>query len=211
MKFLLKNHLFENQNSIFKLIVILVGIVIASFANFSSLSIISLFTIIYFIFSPKIYLYWLKTIIKILPFFTSYLFFGIIFKISFIVQCMITIRIIFILLFSIYLISTTSIESFLTDASFLMKHKFGIDIILFIVATIYFIPVFINNSKKNSSTKNVIQILSTIISCSFLEIKNVEKESLNMINKKYKKIEFWNLANLYLMTLFTLYILVISL
>lgn len=201
------NSFFSKQSTFLKLLFILFGITISTLVNFKLFLIIFSLTLLYLIITPKIYLIWLKTLLKLIPFFISYFIFSIIFRIPFDLQCIVVIRIIFILLLSVYLVSTSSIEAFLIDSTNLSRSKFLNDLRFFLVATVYFIPVFINHFKiaSNNNTK-IIDIFNASLNHSIKEIKTIEIRTFEKIkNAEIKQHTFEIFPNFYLIFIFLIY------
>ena len=201
------NSFFSKQSTFLKLLFILFGITISTLVNFKLFLIIFSLTLLYLIITPKIYLIWLKTLLKLIPFFISYFFFGIIFRIPFDLQGIVVTRIIFILLLSVYLVSTSSIETFLIDSTKLSRSKLLNDLRFFLVATIYFIPVFIDKFKIASFKKtNIIDIISASLNQSIKEIKSIEIRTMEKIkNAEIKQHTFEIFPNFYLIFIFLIY------
>lgn len=155
---------------------------------------------------PGIYIVFFKTLLKLLPFFISFFIFGIIFKISFDEHCIVAARIIYILLLSVYIVHTSSIEVFLADSSQLPKNTFIENIKFFIVATIQFIPVFVKQYKTASQrSRKIFNIINESVSLSIDEIKSVEMETIKKISMvKERKDSLF--ANLYLIILLLIYL-----
>ena len=152
---------FQKQNSFLKLLLILFGLIISVLISFPRFLIMFGITFFYLIISPNIYLDWFKIFLKMIPFFVSYFIFGMIFNVSFITQSFISIRIMFLLLLSVYLISTTSMEGFLSNSTRISKNRIFSNITFFIVATVYFIPILSDQYKiAAQKSRNVLQILS---------------------------------------------------
>ena len=132
----LNKSFFEQQNTFLKTFIIFIGIVISTSVDFYTLLIIFTFTLLYVIIFPHIYFRWLKTILILLPFYISFFIFGIIFNIPFNLHSYLAIKITYILLLSVYLVSTTSIEAFLTDSVTLSKNTCLNKFRFFLVSTI---------------------------------------------------------------------------
>ncbi|MEA2097162.1 MAG: hypothetical protein U9P73_10785 [Candidatus Cloacimonadota bacterium] len=196
-----KDNILSLQNPILKIFICLVLIIISSIISFDKFLIIFGYTLFYLIISPTIYIIWLKTLMKITPFFISLYIFGILFQISFVDQCFLSARIIHILLISVYLVETSSIDSFISwnksnDSEFWFKFKF------FLVATVHFIPILTIKFKKNrKSHKNIVDIIVLSMEDCLKEIYKVEKTVINEmeINNEQLKVAFW--ANFYLLLL----------
>ncbi len=193
-----KDNIFILQNPILKVFISLILVLISSIINLDKFLIVFAFTFLYMIVSPNIYIIWLRTLIKIVPFFISLFFFGIFFRIPFPDQCYLSTRIIHLLLISVYLIETTSIDSFISGkanfySGFWLKFKF------FLAATIHFIPILTTKFKDNRKThKNIIDIIVLSMENCFMEIHKVEKSVTNElgINKEREKVSLW--PNIYL-------------
>ena len=161
--------------------------------------------------SPIIYICWLKTIVKIIPFFISLFIFGILFQVSFPNQCLLSIHIIHLLLISVYLAETSSIVSFITgninrNSGFWFKCKF------FIAATIHFIPILtvkFNDSKNKK--KNIIDIIVLSMEDSVNEIHNVEKAIINKlrVDNEVRKVSSWSDIYLSLLVIIPCYLIFI--
>ena len=190
---------FQRQNSFLKLLLILFGLIISVLISFPRFLIMFGITFFYLIISPNIYLDWFKIFLKMIPFFVSYFIFGMIFNVSFITQSFVSIRIMFLLLLSVYLISTTSMEGFLSNSTRISKNGIFSDITFFIVATVYFIPIFSEQYKiAAQKSRNVFQILPDAFAMSFQKINHVEKTVSEKLKEGNVKSRFYVLPNLYL-------------
>ena len=200
---------FEQQNTFLKVFIIFIGIVISASVDFYTLLIIFIFTLLYVIISPYIYFRWLKTILILLPFYISFFIFGIIFNIPFDQHSYVAIKITYILLLSVYLVSTTSIKAFLTDSATLSKNIYLNKFRFFLVATICFIPILIEQfetiKKKHKNTFNVIY---QAVSQSMDEIKRVEMDALKKLKNSSIRRRFVILPNLYMLLLLLIYFIV---
>ncbi|MCK5050717.1 MAG: hypothetical protein KAS53_03175 [Candidatus Cloacimonetes bacterium] len=193
-----KDNILSLQNPILKIFVSLILIFISSIISFDKFLIVFTFTLLYMIISPIIYIIWLKTLVKITPFFISLYIFGILFQIPFLDQCFLSVRIIHLLLVSVYLVKTSSFDSFISgnkskDSEFWFKFKF------FLAATIHFIPILTNKFKDNrKSHKNIIDVIVFSMEDCFKEIHKVEETVINKvgINNERLNASFW--ANIYL-------------
>ena len=114
------------------------------------------------------------------------------------------------LLLSVYLISTTSMESFLSNSTWISKNKIFLEITFFIVATIYFIPILSDQYKiAAQKSRNIVQILSDAFTLSFYKINHVEKTVSEKLKKDNIKSRFHVLPNLYLLLLALIYLLLV--
>ncbi len=201
---------FQKQNSFLKLLLILFGLIISVSISFPKFLFVFGITFLYLIISPKIFLNWFQIFLKMIPFFVSYFIFGMIFKVSFITQSFVSIRIMFMLLLSVYLITTTSIESFLSNSIWIFKNKLFSEITFFIIAIIYFIPIFREQYMMAAQkSRNVFQILPDAFIMSFQKINHVEKTVSDKLRKGNFKSRFYVLPNLYLLLLALIYLLIV--
>ena len=200
---------FEQQNTFLKTFIIFIGIVISASVGFYNLLIIFIFTLLYVIISPYIYFRWLKTILILLPFYISFFIFGIIFNIPFNQHSYVAVKITYIILLSVYLVSTTSIEAFLTDSATLSKNIYLNKFRFFLVATIYFIPILIEQFETvKKKHKNIFNVIHRAVSQSMDEIKRVEMEALKKLENSSIRRKFAILPNLYVLLLLLLYFMV---
>jgi hypothetical protein len=201
--------LYSKQNFILKCFFILSGILFSLTLNLREFYFIFLLTLIYFIFSPKIYLLWLKTILKLIPFFISLFVFGFILNLSYPKQIILSSRILYILLLSIYLISTTSLENIKPKSKHIKNNQIITEIFFFIAATISFIPIFLQQYKIASvKEKNFFNIISEAVVLSKNKISEVEKETVDKFNKNGCISSFWILPNIYLIFILIIFILI---
>ena len=200
--------LYSKQNFILKCFFILSGILFSLTLNLREFYFIFLLTLIYFIFSPKIYLLWLKTILKLIPFFISLFVFGFILNLSYPKQIILSSRILYILLLSIYLISTTSLENIKPKSKHIKNNQIITEIFFFIAATISFIPIFLQQYKIASvKEKNFFNIISEAVVLSKNKISEVEKKTIDKFNKNGCISPFWILPNIYLIFILIIFIL----
>jgi len=181
-----KDNILSMQNPILKTLVCLILVIISSILNIDSFIIIFGFTLFYFLVSPKIYLIWLKTLLKIIPFFISIFIFGIIFNASFPNQCFLITRIIFLLLISVYLTETTTIDSIISSKTN-QNSKLWWKLKFFLAATIHFIPILTDKFKHNFiSNKNLINTIVVSMEECLINIHEVE---LTVTKKIHLKLE----------------------
>ena len=197
--------LFE-QNCILKFFAVICGTVVSLTIQSTILIIIFGTTLLYFLVYPRLYFIWLKTLLILVPFFISIVFLGILFKTPFPSQILLLVRISFILLLSVYLSHTSSLEEILSQFSNLKRNTFIFSILHFFVSTFTFIPLIlfeINFEAKNS--KNIISIIVNSFNSSLKKINEVEDISHEKIHTTHSQKPFWNFPNLYLMLLITVY------
>ncbi|HHE39054.1 MAG TPA: hypothetical protein ENL20_10855 [Candidatus Cloacimonetes bacterium] len=203
-----KHAFFQKQNSILKIIVVLFGLLISTTVQIKLFLLIFFLTLVYLIISPAVIFVWLKTILKLLPFLFSFFLLGIIFNIPFDEQILVVLRILFILLLSVFLASTNSIESIL--ACFPMR-KANSNFFFFLVATISFVPIFIKYYQiEKKKDKNILRIIENAFFSSFRKINEVEISSKERINTPIPKQDFWNIPNFSLLLLIAGYVILLS-
>jgi hypothetical protein len=119
------------------------------------------------------------------------------------------VKITYILLLSVYLVSTTSIEVFLTDSATLSKNIYLNKFRFFLVATICFIPILIEQFETvKKQHKNIFNVIHQAVFQSMDEIKRVEMEALKKLKNSSIRRRFAILPNLYLLLLMLLYFIV---
>lgn len=192
--------LFNKQNSLLKFFLTLICLTISTIMNLQNLIILIFLTLLYLLISYDILILWLKTILMLTPFFTSIFLFGIIFGIPFMTQFVIFLRILYVILLSVYLVSTTTIKDFLIDTNFLPRTLLFYNIRYFFSATIHFIPIFFEQYKTITPQKNdlIDSIISAIIS-SYKKIRIVEQATVQQLKFSNPR-KFDIQSNLYLMT-----------
>ena len=196
---------FSNQNFILKLMFIIFGVIASSFANLQLLIMLSAITIVYLLFEPRIILNWLHGFIKLSPLFTTIFLFGLFFNIPFDSQLVLAGRILLILLFSVYLTTTTTIEDFLADTVFLPQVDFFKNSRIFLIATFQFVPLFLDQYKIASDKQmNYIIIAKTAFWESVKQINDVERNTLEKL-EDIRSRKFHILPNIYIVIVFILY------
>ncbi|MDY6915444.1 MAG: hypothetical protein SVM86_03910, partial [Candidatus Cloacimonadota bacterium] len=146
---------------------------------------------------------WLKTCLKLIPFFIAYFLLGTVFNIDFELQLLTSAKIIIFLLLSVYIISTTSLENFLADISFLCKQNS--EFTIYLAAIFEFIPLFIKNFKKIRS--NPIHAAVNAISKTADESVGIHQNIKKKLEKTLPKRELANIPNMFLLILILLMIL----
>jgi len=196
-----KDIILSRQDPLLKLSICLALIIISTTADFNKLLIIFSFTLLYFLVKSSIFLHWLKTILKILPFFISLFILGIIFSISFIDQCQLSVRILYVILISVYITRTSSIDSFFRNSK-LMRYNLIQKLFFALAATVHFIPIFINKFEENrKKTKKLIDIIVNSLDECILEINNVEiAVKMKLQNENNAKHTF-SVANIYFLVI----------
>ena len=202
---------FHRQNPYLKSGIVFVGIISSIIIDFPAFVLVFALSLLYLIFYPGIYLNWLTTILKLIPLFISYFVFGVLFRLSFEAQLLVFLRINFLILLSVYLISTTSVDSLLINSTSFSRYKFISDLFFFLLATISFIPILLEQFNESfSKSKNFLQIITDTFSNSFQKIGVVEKRTYQKMNDQYQKQQFWNFPNLYAMLLLMIYVISFS-
>ena len=181
--------IFAKQHVLLKIFFVLLLITISTILNFSDLLISSGILVISFFIKPDIIRNWGQVLIRLFPFFISLFIFGIIFQVSFNLQALLAFRICYILLLSVYLISTTPFEAFIADTKTSGDNRFIEDLRFFLLATFQFIPLFLQTYEKvTSKTKLSFSSLGSILQICFNKIHEVEKsvnESTDIIPRNF--------------------------
>jgi len=180
---------FAKQHVLLKFFFVLLLITISAILSFSNLIISSGILIISFFIKPAIIKNWGQVLIRLFPFFISLFIFGIIFRVPFNLQAMLAFRICYVLLLSVYLISTTPFEAFIADTKTSEDNRFIEDLRYFLLATFQFIPLFLQTYEDvTSKTKLSFSSLGLILQICFNKIYEVEKsvnESSNIIPRNF--------------------------
>jgi hypothetical protein len=197
------NNLYEKQNVFLKLFFVLSCLIYISIGNFIHLSLIFILIVIFLAFQPEIFIFWLKTISKLSFFFISYFIFSTIFKIDFFVQLKMFIKIVIMLLLSVYLVRTSSTK-FLFFGN-LPPNSLKYDFVYFILATMNFINIFYNNYLSFSSKKYPLKkMISKTLKNSISEVENIKIKIEKDLNTNNNRTTFFSFENLYLLFFVTL-------
>ena len=200
--------IFEQQNVILKFFTILIGIIVSATININCFIVLFIVSICYFLLERYLFIAWFKLVLKLMPFFTSLLVLGIIFSLSIYDQIFLIIRISYILLLSIYLIKTSSLDQLI---SIQKKHNQTKDIVSYLVATLRFIPHFIANFKvMYRAEKNVVEVFTKEIGQTYELSDDIWRETNEMINRNSPTQDFWIFPNLFLMIFLALEIICLS-
>ena len=191
---------FARQNSLLKLLYVLITALTTAFIPINKFLILTIIQLLYFMLNYKIIFRWLTIMLRLLPFFTSLLAISIIFATPFNLQLILAARISFILLLSVFLLISGNIDSFISDTSTWSKYRLLNDLRLFLISTMYFIPIFVQlfNEKKRNSRINF-TILPEIIQDSFSKIREVEEKAVARLDNSKRKFDLT--ANLSLILL----------
>lgn len=199
------NQFFENQNSLFKIFVILFGIFCSIVVSDKNFAFIFITTAILLFISSNVYTFWFKIILRLLPFFASYFLLGVIFKISFIYQVRFSFRILFFLLLTSYLIKSISTDNYLQDSVFMQKYKSFRSINFFLMFIVFFIPVFLEEYKIHKKANFVNTVADTFVA-GLHRIKSIESDVTEQIQTERTSSRlFWTFPNLHLLLLFLIY------
>ena len=207
-----KDNILSRQNPILKVFISLFLVLISSYISFDKFLIVFAFTFLYMIVSPNIYKKWLNTSVRIIPFFISLYVFGIFFQIPFPDQCYLSVRIIHLILVSVYLVETTSVSSFVSgktdhNSESWFKFKF------FLAATVHFIPILIVKFKdKRKTHKNIIDVIVSSMEDCLIEIHEVEETIINKveISNEKKAVSLWSDIYLFLLLIIPSFLLFIN-
>jgi hypothetical protein len=192
---------FTKQNVLLKLFLVLFLIAISVILSFTYLIISSVILIISFFIRPYIIKNWGQVLVRLFPFFISLFIFGIIFQVPFTLQAILAFRICYVLLLSVYLISSTPFEAFVADTKTSRKNSLIEDLRYFLLATFQFIPLFMQAyGEVNGKKKLSFSSLGMILHICFSKIQEVEKsvsENTNIISRSFD----WK-SNSYIFILF---------
>jgi hypothetical protein len=158
------------QNFFIKSFVIFVSMVVVNYNP--NMIILFAGSFIYFFPFTKYIKYWVKSTFFLLPFFISYLGFGILFNIDFIEQICYIEKIIFLVLMSVYFVKSLDINRILTDLGEFLKFDFVRKIITYLIALLEIIPLFHESfsiKKKQINMKNM-EIIFRIFFDTFSEV-----------------------------------------
>ena len=196
----MKQDFFGRQDSILKLGYILCLSAIAFAIPFSRFPVLVVIQFLFFLIDFRIILKWLQVILRLLPFFISLLIVSLILAVPFDRQLMLIARIGFVLLLSVLLPQTTSIDDFLKDCRRLGSSPRMNDLRLFLISVIFFLPVFYRLYQQKKTDKIDFSQLPEIIREAFSEIKNVEEMALSRLHLPGRKFDLpANLALVFVM------------
>lgn len=196
-----KDNILSRQDPLLKFFVCSALVISSAVSGFNQLLIIFSFTLLHFLVEPIIFLHWLKLILKILPFFISLFILGILFNVSFIEQCHLSVRILYVLLISVYITRTSSIDAF-AGYGILKRSKFIQKLFFFLAATIYFIPIFVSKFEKNRKmTKNLNDIVINSMEDCVTQINDVEAAVMKKFDDEIITKQKFSLANIYFLVL----------
>ena len=202
---------FERQNIFLKLILIILGIILSAAIDINLLIFLYFITAIYLMINPEIFKTWFFTFFKLLPFFISYYILGMIFKMDFIQQNFITLRILLIILLSVYALNSTTTKKIIADSANLLDKQAFRNIIFYFLLCFKFIKLLVKQFKLNKKEQtNLKIIIKKTLNSSLEKMQKTYNQAIADLENKELKAEFWNLPNLTLLLLITVYILVIS-
>ena len=115
-------------------------------------------SLIYFLPFTNYLKFWVKSTLFLIPFFISYLILGMIFNTDFLEQLHFIIKIIFLVLMSVYFIRSLEVDRILTDFKVLLKFNFIKKIMIFLIALLEITPLFYESfqvKRKRFKQKNI--------------------------------------------------------
>ncbi len=220
------NSPFQHQNTLFKVLVVILGLYITVFFRWQYFLAVFVVTLLWLTANIKIIGKYLKILIRISPFITSYIILGILFAVSFREQMIFVGRICLLVLFSVFLLKTTTIEKVLSDTFHLRKWKVVNSFIFYCLATCLFADLFFSEIKSTGRKIRKIEDVVNVIVESFSQVyrqsEEIEKKVAFMTSADYQSLDdetvpeqraekaFINSANVYLTFLLTLYIIIIA-
>ncbi len=190
--------IFEEQNNILKVLFVAFIFIALLVSNFKYNLAVYVILMLYFLPCIKLLVNWLKLSLKLLPLFISLYLFVIFFKVDFLKETQIAIKIWFMLLLSVYL--TKSSKFFRNDFTFLLKNNLFHRIYEFLMLVFNYLQIFLNSDYKKG---NIEKVLSEVI-----EKSKSQNRELSVVTDI--KREFWAFSNLYLMFYFTVIFLVLE-
>jgi len=166
------NNLFSKQHLLLKLLLLISVIFYLFHASFEFIGYLLIAQFIFFLLQPTLIIAWLRTSLKLVPFFIAFFLLGILFDSDFISQLQTATKILILVMVSVYLINTTSLHNFLADIAPIFGKKSAF--VLYISATVEFIPAFINNFR---------QIKSDIFHSALQAITKTAQDSPSIVKK----------------------------
>ncbi len=168
----MKNKFFDlkYQNFFIKSLVVLASMIAVNLPL--NMPLLFLGTLFYFLPFAKYLKFWLKSTLFLLPFFISYLILGMIFNTDFFEQLRFIIKIIFLVLMSVYFIKSLDVDRLLTDFKVLLRFNFIKKIMIFLIALIEITPFFYDSfqAKKEKVKKTNLSIAFHIFIKTFSEV-----------------------------------------
>ncbi|MDD3051333.1 MAG: hypothetical protein PHR06_09325 [Candidatus Cloacimonetes bacterium] len=132
----------SEQNFFLKLsFVILVSVIVSISTPFYQM-ILFLINVVYFLPDVKILYLWLRTLLKIIPFFIGIVLLSLLFTNGLYTQLLLCLRIALLILLSVYLVTSTNRESFINDSGRLIKYRWYMNLVLYFSSVFHFIKCF---------------------------------------------------------------------
>lgn len=193
----MRSDFYSRQNVVLKFIFAIILVSFAVLHRFSNLIIAFSVQFFSFLLTMQLLQKWFQVLMRLLPFFISLFIFGIIFQIPFENQAILTLRISFVLLISVYLITTTSLTAFQADTFSSAESSLQADLRFFLLAVFQFIPQFIEVYKDVHRCKNLsFSTLKEILQLCFQKIQQTEEAILQQPKVLSRRFDW--LANSYL-------------
>ncbi len=184
---------YKEQNVYLKIISIILGIYIITALDSNVFLLYLGISLVYFIPQKQIYKYWFVVLLKLLPFFSSILFLAILFKLDFIAQIYLIVKISNLILLSVYLIRTSSIDDLIFIAG---KSNKAESLAKYVVLTINFIPFFYQNFVRiYKKEKNLIETFAKAVHETYIKKDQVIELTIQSFKNKKKMNSFWNFPN----------------
>jgi len=210
---------FLTENTFLKILLVLSGLYIAIFLRWYYLVAIFWVTLFWLLPGWKIIVNYLHILLKILPFIISYLILGLLFSISLPEQILLIGRITLMLLFSLFLIKTTTTERLLDETWRIRQRGLAKKIFAFSLATGLFVELFLKEIREaRSKIKRISDVVDVIIDSFhnvYAESESVDKQVEHMLSREKSSVSepdnFFSWANVYLMFLLALYTLILAL
>ncbi len=194
--------IFESQHFSLKSFTVLTAIIAILFLPYQNLVYLFIGFIIYLSLTPKIYLKWMTTFLKMAYYWISFFVLGMIFKIPFQSQFSTFFRIFILFGISIYYVSTVHINQVLGRNNIQTNSLSG-NFFYYVFLTFEFIPMFIKQYKKTSGKSPYEKLEIVFRKCYKI---GLNKSLKNVSNSN--PLSFFSFPNFYLL-LFLLFITII--
>jgi len=192
---------FNEQNSVLKFLLVLLLLTVLFFFDIKRFLFLFISSVLYFLPCVKLLAEWLKLSMRLVPLFITLYLFVIIFGMDFIKESLLILKILYLLLISVYFSKTAKYD--FIDIPILQTNRYLKDVYRFVYLVFSFVPLFIERIYRLKK-KNLENVFDALIGVSDkIDIQN------DLPQKKTKR-EFWSFSNLYLMLYFTMIFLLIE-
>jgi hypothetical protein len=198
------------------MLLLLLGVLNSTLIRFPVFLVVFGITILYMMPGYRIFRVWLDVILRLLPFFISYFLFGLLVDLPFPIQLNFACRMLFLLLLSLYLLKTTTLNQFLADSGKWRQKAVFRPLFFYLVSTLQFLPVFGKENKEmicQVKQKGKLSIAASVdvLVQSFVntwdKVPVIEEKTRHRLQQEFDRHPFFTYANLMLYLLITVYIL----